>query len=132
MLETIKHTKPILFYDGSCPLCKKEINHAVSIDKDKKVDWIDISTDTLLLKQFEISHSDAMKQLHVIDQNGDLFIGVDAFMTIWQFLPYYQHLKQAVILLHIKRPMIWAYDIFAKQRYKNYLQRQACSTSCKL
>jgi len=70
MLETIKHTKPILFYDGSCPLCKKEINHYVSIDKDKKVDWIDISNDTLLLKQFEISHSAAMKQLHVIDQNG--------------------------------------------------------------
>lgn len=132
MLETIKRTKPILFYDGSCPLCKKEINHYVRIDKDKKVDWIDISTDTLLLKQFEISHSDAMKQLHVIDQNGDLFIGVDAFMTIWQFLPYYQHLKQAVTLLHIKRLMIWAYDIFVKQRYKNYLQRQACSTSCKL
>jgi hypothetical protein len=28
--------------------------------------------------------------------------------------------------------MVWVYDIFAKQRYRKYLQRQACTTSCKL
>jgi len=132
MLKTIKHIKPIVLYDGSCPLCKKEINHYIRIDKDKKIGWIDISTDRLLLKQYEISYTDAMKQLHVIDQNKNLHIGVDAFMIIWRFLPYYQRLEQAVTLLHIKKPMVWAYDIFAKQRYRKYLQRQACTTSCKL
>jgi predicted DCC family thiol-disulfide oxidoreductase YuxK len=132
MLKTIKHIKPIVFYDGSCPLCKKEINHYIRIDKDKKIGWIDISTDRLLLKKYEISYTDAMKQLHVIGQNGNLLIGVDAFMIIWRFLPYYQRLEQAVTLLHIKKPMVWVYDIFAKQRYRKYLQRQACTTSCKL
>lgn len=132
MLKTTKHIKPIVFYDGSCPLCKKEINHYIRIDKDKKIGWIDISTDRLLLKKYEISYTDAMKQLHVIGQNGNLLIGVDAFMIIWRFLPYYQRLEQAVTLLHIKKPMVWVYDIFAKQRYRKYLQRQACTTSCKL
>lgn len=117
---------------GLSPLCKKEINHYIRIDKDKKIGWIDISTDRLLLKKYEISYTDAMKQLHVIGQNGNLLIGVDAFMIIWRFLPYYQRLEQAVTLLHIKKPMVWVYDIFAKQRYRKYLQRQACTTSCKL
>ena len=132
MPNTLKNTKPIVFYDGSCPLCKKEIKHYSQIDRNKHLNWEDISTDTSLLKQHDIAYADAMKKLHVIDPNGKTNIGVDAFLTIWQLLPYYRYLAKAVVFLQIKKPMAWVYAVFAKRRYRKFMLRQACTTSCKL
>lgn len=131
MSEIVKNIRPIVFYDGACPLCKKEIKHYIRIDQDNNIDWIDVSTDTVLLKQYNITYTDAMKKLHVIELNGKTKIGIDAFLTIWKFLPYYKNVAKVVTFFHMQKPMAWIYDVFAKQRYKKYLQRQACTTSCK-
>lgn len=123
--------QPIVFYDGDCPLCKKEIGHYMGIDQNKSVHWVDISTDKILLTHYGISFASAMKKLHVIDINNQIRIGVDAFLTIWLRLPYYRYLAKTVTLLKLKKPMTWAYNIFAKQRYKKFIQRQRCTTLCK-
>jgi len=35
-------TRPILFYDGQCPLCRKEIAHYQRLDRQQRVDWQDL------------------------------------------------------------------------------------------
>jgi len=34
--------KPVVFYDGGCPLCRREIAHYRRIDGDRQLCWIDI------------------------------------------------------------------------------------------
>ena len=132
MSDTLKNIEPIVFYDGSCPLCTREIKHYIQIDRNKHINWEDISTDTSLLKQHDIAYADAMKKLHVIDHYGKTKIGVDAFLTIWQLIPYYRYLAKVVIFLRIKKPMTLVYEVFAKQRYRKFMLRQLCTASCKL
>lgn len=120
----------IVFYDGSCPLCQKEIRHYIRIDHSRSINWVDISINTSLLTHYDIAFKDAMKKLHAVEVNGDIRIGIDAFLTIWQLLPYYQYLAKIVLLFKLKKPMTWTYNIFAKQRYKKYVQRQLCTTAC--
>jgi len=33
---------PIVFYDGGCPLCRREIAHYQRIDRDGLIRWLDI------------------------------------------------------------------------------------------
>jgi len=104
--------------------------HYIRIDQSSSINWVDISVNTSLLTHYDIAFKDAMKKLHTVEVNGDIKVGIDAFLTIWQLLPYYHYLVKIVLLFKLKKPMTWIYNIFAKQRYKKYIQRQLCTTAC--
>ena len=44
--------KPTVFYDGGCPLCKKEISHYMGLDTDCSIVWIDITEQDFVLKSY--------------------------------------------------------------------------------
>lgn len=41
--------RPVAFYDGGCGLCRREIAHYRAIDRDNRIEWVDINTDRRLL-----------------------------------------------------------------------------------
>jgi hypothetical protein len=56
--------KTIMFYDGGCPLCSREIKHYRRLDSAGRIDWIDISRDASLLQAMGITLETAMARLH--------------------------------------------------------------------
>ena len=119
--------KPKLFFDGGCPLCRKEINHYIKIDREKRVDWIDITQSDALLAAEGLSFAETMRLIHAVDKEGARQIGVPAFLVIWDELPGYRWLAKVVRTLRATRPLNWLYHRFANWRYA-----RRCKDGCAL
>lgn len=76
-----------MFYDGSCIVCATEIEHYLRKDHGGKLVAVDISRPGFDPKPYQVSLADFMHQLHAIDQDGQIFKGVDSFRAIWQAFP---------------------------------------------
>lgn len=81
-------------YNGSCPICRLEIGHYQSYCADRPLGlaWVDISSDEDWLKRLGLTREAAKRRLHVLDGDGRLLIGIDAFIALWQRMPRYRWL----------------------------------------
>ena len=111
-----------IFYDGKCSLCLKEINYYKSIIADSHIEWLDIATYPELL-QNNITQQEALLFFHVIDSKGDVKIGLDGFICIWEKINRPSIFRFLSMLC--KKPIIYQlakglYFIFAKVRFMSY------------
>ena len=106
----------IVFFDGKCNLCSKEINYYRKIAAKDIFDWQDINIKGNDFIKTGIKTSDGLKILHVLDNNV-LYVGVDAFIKIWNNLSYWKILGMLVSLPLIKQMVGLAYRVFANWRF---------------
>ena len=76
-----------VFYDGSCIVCSTEIEHYLRQDHRSKLLGVDISAPNFDPVPYQIPLAAFMYELHVIDQRGEVYRGVEAFWAIWQAFP---------------------------------------------
>ncbi|MDX2165162.1 MAG: DUF393 domain-containing protein [Gammaproteobacteria bacterium] len=107
-----------VFYDGKCGLCSKEINYYRKIAPNNIFDWQDITESTEELKKANISLAEGLKLLHAKDHNGQMYIGIDAFIVIWEQLKGWSILAALIRLPIIRHIANGAYQIFASWRFK--------------
>ena len=74
-----------IFYDDSCPICRTEILGFYSVYP-KDMNLISLSQGTDELKQHNIQLEDALTLMHVIDEQGELHIGMDAIRVMYRRL----------------------------------------------
>ena len=76
-----------VWYDGDCPVCRQEVALYRRIDRDDRIEWIDI----LALADDKLpagkTRQELLGRFHAQEGNGRWKIGVDAFAAIWQQLP---------------------------------------------
>ena len=104
-----------VFYDGKCGLCSKEINYYKKIAPKNTFDWYDIATNQNDLKHINVSQYDALMYLHVLDKQSKLNIGVDAFISIWSQLKFWNLLS-----ILIKAPLIYSLAKFMYKKFAGY------------
>jgi predicted DCC family thiol-disulfide oxidoreductase YuxK len=119
--------RPVIFYDGACPLCRREIAHYQRLDRAGAIDWVDLWSAPERLRRAGLDTAQAMARLHVIDSDGRLLTGVPGFVAIWRRLPWYRHLARFVTGLHLLRPLEWAYSGFADWRLRRRCQSGVCA-----
>ena len=107
-----------VFYDGNCPICKKEINTYKRLSIDKNIKWYDISKDKDIPKVINKTQEDCLKILHVSDDNDNLKTAVDAFIEIWKKTSYFRHLVPLIQFPPTKLVANYFYKVYAKYRYK--------------
>lgn len=117
--------KPIIFYDGGCGLCRKEIHHYQKLDINNAIVWVDIFNQPQALQPYGIEYFDAMAVLHGIDEQGRQVKGVANFVSIWQNINRYRWLAQIVLRLKLVGVLQYGYLKFAKWRFKNRM-KQGC------
>lgn len=117
----------VVFFDGGCPLCSREIGHYARLDRERRFKWIDITKDRELLSAFGISYERAMRRLHVLDRNGVMVDGARAFLAIWSELPRYRFLSRLVYGLRVLNALEMAYSRFADRRYASRCRTGACT-----
>lgn len=125
MNYTSDWSRPVVFYDGGCSLCSREIAHYRKIDKRGQLGWVDVNTDTDMLDAFPLTRAQAMKRMHVLESDGTLVSGAAAFVAMWQRLPPYRPLAWLVSLPGVFRLTEWTYNRFARWRW-----RRRCGESC--
>tara|TARA_A100001011_G_scaffold222530_1_gene230503 strand:- start:60 stop:437 length:378 start_codon:yes stop_codon:yes gene_type:complete len=112
-LNTIK-----VYFDGNCGLCSKEINYYNKIDKKNIFEWVNIYTNDTDLKKFGITKSEALMELHALDENGKMYKGVDSFILIWKNLSFFWSILGILVSFYpIYLTAKFAYRKFAIQRF---------------
>jgi len=76
-----------VYYDGSCSVCAAEIEHYRRKDHESRLVLIDISAPDFSPERPGIDRQAFMHELHVIDRQGTVYRGVEAFWAIWQAFP---------------------------------------------
>ena len=75
-----------VFFDGACPLCKKEISLYQKADIQKNIDWCDISQNDATL-YLPLERQILLARFHVQLPDGALKSGSRAFIAMWEELP---------------------------------------------
>lgn len=127
-------SKPAIevFFDGTCHLCSREIDHYRKRDQKQRIRWMDIAH-----PDFEAAHygldpravNDVM-HVRVLDdpQGVRVATAVDAFLEIWRVLPGFHGLA-SLVRFPLLRPFVTvAYHAFAKVRLR--LPRRKVEYTC--
>ena len=118
--------KPIVFYDGGCPMCRREIDHYRRIDRRENIRWIDIIEEPHRLSEYGLSREQAMQRFHVLDNDGNWQTGARGFIEVWRQLPYYHRLASAVQALRLAGPMDFVYRYWARWHWRRRCNQEQC------
>jgi predicted DCC family thiol-disulfide oxidoreductase YuxK len=125
MTDTTNNQAPIAFYDGGCPLCRREIAHYQRVDRDGRIHWVDIHANPQVLAQYHLTWEQAMQRMHVRESDGSMVSGARAFIALWQRMPRYRPLAWLVSLPGVLWIAERIYTLFARWRW-----RDRCDDAC--
>ena len=93
-----------VYFDGSCPLCRREIALYRSHPAAHSLMWVDVSAGQGL--GADLSCEAAMARFHVRDASGRLFSGAAGFSLLWRALPGWRWLGW----LSAWPPLSWLFE----------------------
>lgn len=103
-----------VYYDGSCPLCAREIAFYRRSSVAHRLNWVDVSQVSALGAGLDCQA--ALRRFHVRDAQGRLHHGAAAFARLWRELPGWRWLGRLAAL----PPLSWlaegAYRLFLPLR----------------
>lgn len=103
-----------VFYDGSCPICSREIEVYKRQQGAQNVNWVDVSErvdDTLAPG---LGRKQAMGRFHVVDREGEVHSGASAFAELWTVLPSFALLGRIAKF----KPVTWVLEV----AYRGFLR----------
>lgn len=104
-----------VFFDGSCPLCRAEIDVYRSHDTAGILCFVDVSKHDVALPA-PLDPKIAMARFHVMSQSGDLFSGASAFVELWKQLPRWRWVARLAALPGVTPTLELIYHFFLKIR----------------
>lgn len=120
--------KPVVFYDGQCPICSREINHYKHRSGAENIDWIDVANHPELVNPYGLDQTTAMARFHVLDAAGEWRVGAAGFVSLWSNLGGYRHLATLVRTLRLQGLLDWGYAQWLRWRNRNPCDNDACKT----
>ena len=120
-----------VYYDGKCGLCRREIEYYKRVAPADRFVWLDIATDPAVLADLNISQAEALRRLHACDASGTVYVGVTAFIAIWQGLNHWRYLAMIINLPFLQPLVAFAYDRFADYRFSRLTHCQIAAKTAK-
>ena len=115
-------SRPVVLFDGSCPLCSREIAHYRRCREADRIHWLDVSVEGADCERLGVTRAAALARFHVRDDGGLWHDGAAAFVKLWSYLPAYRWIARTVKRLRLLPLMEWAYVRFLRLR-----QRRVCT-----
>jgi predicted DCC family thiol-disulfide oxidoreductase YuxK len=73
-----------VWFDGSCPLCSREVALMRRLDRNHAIDFVDVATgDTAC----PIDRTSLLQRFHAREAQGPLISGAAAFAAMWRAIP---------------------------------------------
>jgi len=120
--------KITVFFDGSCPLCRREIKFYKTCSGESEINWVDASIANQEQLGPGLSRSQAMSRLYVRDKMNHLVSGSAAFVEIWDKLKIFRPLSIIFRPSLMQSLLEGSYWLFLKIRPT--LHRLALSREC--
>lgn len=101
-----------VWYDGACPLCRREIALIRRLDRAERIRFTDVADSEA---SCPIDRATLLARFHA-RENGVLLSGAAAFAAMWRAVPLLWPLGQAARLSLVLRALEWTYLRFLKVR----------------
>lgn len=111
-----------VYFDGSCPLCRREISLYQRATPSSPIEWIDVSGDSQCAIDGR-SCSDLMTRFHLRTADGRMLSGAAAFVQLWLLFPGWRWLGRFGSLPGMRAVLEALYVAFLRVRPR--LQRLA-------
>ena len=115
-----------VFFDGSCPMCSREIKHYRNIRGSERIQWIDIAQEEHRLAAFNLTQQTAMARFHVLDGQYRWHTGAWGFIRMWSHLSYYRWLARIVTGLRLTAAIDRLYGYFSRWRLRRHCKDSSC------
>lgn len=106
-----------VYYNSACPVCRAGI-HA---QKDKstacEIEWADVHSENDAVDEINQELSTVRKYLHVKNARGELMVGIDAFIALWEQSPKQIWMARLFSLPLIRPIASVGYKLFAHVLY---------------
>jgi demethoxyubiquinone hydroxylase (CLK1/Coq7/Cat5 family) len=106
----------VVYFDGACPLCRREIAHYRGQEGAAAIAWVDAADCDSAALGSDLSRDAALARLHARRADGTLVSGVAAFAMIWSRLPAYRWLAPFVARRPVLSVLELAYSAFLRLR----------------
>ena len=110
---------PIVFYDDGCNLFRRVNAHYQSIERSDRIRWFDIQQSENEPRENDLSWQTGMQRMHVLDSDGRMVSGTDAFVALWRHIPRYRLLGSVVSLPAVHWCSEQGCSVFARLPYKS-------------
>ncbi|MBB6520084.1 thiol-disulfide oxidoreductase DCC family protein [Pseudoteredinibacter isoporae] len=110
-----------IFYDGTCPLCVKEVDILRTLNHDGKLAFLDIEADGFGEQYPSIDLNEARQILHGQKGDGSFIYGLDVSHAAWRLVEKgsWRDIGFSITRWPLIRPIAnFAYILFAKNRYR--------------
>ena len=104
-------SRPTVYFDGSCSLCRAEIGYYRRIDNAGALCFIDVSEIGVSVPA-GLTQQRAMGRFHVRAGNGRLLSGAAAFVEVWSRLPGWRLVARAAALPGATAALELGYRLF--------------------
>jgi predicted DCC family thiol-disulfide oxidoreductase YuxK len=106
-----------VFFDGACPICRREVSWLQRMDRRTRLRPIDIAAHDFAPLEFGIPMSDFMAEIHARLPNGTWVTGVEVFRQVYAAIGF-GRLAGFARLPGIRQLLDVAYRLFAKNRLR--------------
>ena len=76
--------KVTVWFDGACPLCRREIALIRRLDRRKAIRFVDVAEGAP--ESCPVDHADLLARFHA-EENGEVHSGAAAFAAMWRAVP---------------------------------------------
>jgi len=104
-------TMTTVWFDGSCPLCRREIALMRRLGGDGRIDFVDASGDGAC----PLDGAALLARFHALE-NGVMLSGAAAFAAMWRAIPLLRPLGIAARSRRILAGLEWLYGRFLRVR----------------
>lgn len=108
--------RPTVYFDGGCPLCRREIAVYRRARGAEALRWCDLSDCPDEALGPGLDRAAALSRLHARDADGTLVHGARAFLLIWASLPAFRPLARLGRLPGVRPALDLAYAFFLRLR----------------
>jgi predicted DCC family thiol-disulfide oxidoreductase YuxK len=106
-----------VFFDGGCPLCRREIDFVRRLDRRHRIRLTDISAPGFSPAKYEKTRDEFMSEIHGLLPDGSWITGVEVFRRIYAALGF--RIPVALTRLPVLSQLLDAgYRLFAVNRLK--------------
>ena len=105
-----------VYFDGACPVCRREIAHYRQQRGSESIAWVDASSCNEAELGPGLDRSLVLSRFHVRNADGTLTSGAAAFVVIWRRLPAFSWLAALASSRPVLAVLEGAYSIFLRIR----------------
>ena len=112
-------------YNRDCPVCNSEMCAYSAYARSEELPLAFDDLNQIDLAQWGVSEDEATRLLHVLHE-GQLYIGFDAVLILWEQMPKYRWMARVGRLPVLNQVLNWGYaHMVARIIYARHKRRQA-------